>query len=83
MKILNDYYINLPSPYGRPTLCAVLTEDDIGQRAVYISIAPDGTAEDEVLRYRFNEWTASAGAKQSYKQALYYFPMLREATYRA
>lgn len=74
MKIINTYNISIPSEEQHKKGCsevltAVLTQDQQGLFAVYIGIGSD----DFILKH---------GLKQSYKEALNYFPMLNEKEYR-
>ena len=48
---------------------AVLTEDAIGEHAVYVGIGSD-------------EWVMRYGAKLPYKEAKFHFPGLKEDNYR-
>ena len=69
MKIINTYNMYIPSEEGEVTLTAILTQDECKQFAVYIGVGS-------------NEFLLKSGMKQSYKNALNYFPMLKEGEYR-
>lgn len=72
MEIINKQIFNFPAQGctdDGPSLMAVLTEDDHGLFAVYVG-------------YGSPNWIAANGAKETYKRALYYFPMLKKEHYR-
>jgi hypothetical protein len=88
MTVINTYHIGV---YTRQTskdvgFLAVLTEDASGQLAVYIGISGNLDPDSDGYsghRDSAAEYIAAKGNKQTYKQALYYFPSIRESEYRA
>ena len=73
MKIENTYNLSIPTEgtdeFTTTRLTAVLTKDCQGRNAVYIGIG----SPDFIIEH---------GLKQSYREALSYFPGLEEGEYR-
>ncbi len=95
MKILNIQNIQVYNtdtsnvPYGyHYCLMVVLTEGNIKDQAVYYGIAllPDYSEKTSIQYERMKEARASLiahmGDKLTFKQALKYFPDLKEGQYR-
>lgn len=87
MKILNTYHIPVPvrDDVKDAGFLAVLTEDAVKDRAVYLGIAGglDVNAPDyEANRLLAAEWAAHCGQKLNYRAALAYFPILNKSEYR-
>lgn len=81
-KILDTYNFRMPSfGIGREiSLMAVLSEDGMGEYAVYIGIVPANQPEAE--RQNFAECICQSGQKQSFTDAQQYFSGLEESKYR-
>ena len=74
MKIINSYKPLLPKEADDGSiehieLNAILTEDAVGQYAVYVGVGSD-------------EFVKKHGQKQTYERALNYYPFLKEEEYR-
>lgn len=82
MVICNTYCPAVPTFGVKAEFMAVCTRDDNGQYAVYIGLVPAGTANDTQRREEASWLIAGSGSKQTYKNALHYFPVLAEDDYR-
>ena len=88
MNIINTYCPCFPTQSPGATFMAVLTQGSAKDFAVYVGIVnlrePKG-AQDEVYegqRVDAAHWVAAHGSKQTYKEALAFFPRLTEKEYR-
>lgn len=85
MKIESSYLMSLPCFSGISAdstigLLAVLVGDAAGEYAVYVSVVPLNIRDE--VREGFEKHTARSGAKQTFKQAGYFFNGLDESKYR-
>ncbi len=69
MKTVNIEKQSMPSENGNTEITAVLTEGTIKDLAAYIGIGSE-------------EWVKANGRKLSYREALMYFPFIKEENYR-
>ena len=78
MEILNTSVNAFLSIGTDAEVRAVLTQDATGQKAVYVGIVWWGYDTDKA-----DQQIAANGSKQTYTQALAYFPGLKFENYRA
>jgi len=86
-RIVNTYHFSLPAfdilgRVGSSSLLAVLTRDVADQYACYIAIVETDHLDYDAARERMAEKVAASGVKQTWKQALAYFPCIPEDQYR-
>ena len=89
MQIINSHAANISHilTTGHATnsslaLLAVLTQDEVGQYAVYLGAVDLLCVTDEELRPVLNEQVAAKGEKLGYARALQYFPNIKRDEYR-
>jgi hypothetical protein len=83
MKIIGSDLLRFPSIAGNSdatALCAVLAEDAGGDYAVYVGIVP--SSHIDLGKAQIENWIAGHGAKQTFRDAAYYFRGLDESKYR-
>lgn len=83
-EILNKTFPSIPCDAGvSAVVCVVLVAGGRGDdMACYMGLVHPLALRSEENKNEAAQWTAHFGSKLSYKQALNYFPMLKEETYR-
>ena len=89
MNVINTYAQTIPhvlttGHVTNDTLAhfAVLTQDETGQYAVYCAVVDLLCVTDEELRAVLAQQVAHKGIKQSYRDAVKYFPNVERDEYR-
>ena len=85
MQVINPYHLGATLDPEGDQLLVVLTEDGIGQWAVYMGVVPlpeVDSAEYEGARRRQADRIADRGMKLGFGQAVGYFPGIPAEKYR-